>query len=104
MNAPQNSNPSPSKRRRLQVSLLMITAAVLAGASWFASAPAGMGDNACTVCHKRTQTVTVPCNSLDYRRHKDHGDPDGMCTATMGSGAADSKIGQKIDAPSGPDQ
>lgn len=85
--------------------LLIITATVLAGASWFASAPSGMGDNSCTVCHKNTTTLTLPCNSLDYRRHKDHGDPDGMCAATSGSRDDGSKISAKISAKTGqPDQ
>ena len=33
----------------------------------------------CTVCHKRTTTITLPCNSLEYRRHLDHGDTPGAC-------------------------
>jgi hypothetical protein len=33
----------------------------------------------CTVCHKRTQTLTLPCDSLDYQRHLDHGDTVGPC-------------------------
>ena len=33
----------------------------------------------CTVCHKRTTTITVPCNSLEHRRHLDHGDTEGPC-------------------------
>lgn len=39
----------------------------------------------CTVCHKRTLTITVPCDSLEYRRHRDHGDLDGPCPANAGS-------------------
>ncbi len=35
----------------------------------------------CTICHKKTSTLTFPCNSLEYRRHKDHGDPDGACAS-----------------------
>lgn len=33
----------------------------------------------CVVCHKNTQTLVLACNSLEFRRHKDHGDPDGPC-------------------------
>jgi sugar lactone lactonase YvrE len=36
----------------------------------------------CTICHKGVQTLTLPCGSLEYRRHKDHGDTDGPCTGT----------------------
>jgi hypothetical protein len=39
--------------------------------------------NICIVCHKNTTTLTLTCNSLDYRRHKDHGDPDGACSASQ---------------------
>ena len=37
-----------------------------------------LGGN-CTICHKGVQTLTLPCNSLDYRRHLDHGDTLGTC-------------------------
>ena len=33
----------------------------------------------CTVCHKHITTITLPCNSLEYRRHVDHGDTEGPC-------------------------
>jgi hypothetical protein len=35
--------------------------------------------NLCSVCHKQTTTITVPCNSLEYRTHLDHGDTPGAC-------------------------
>jgi hypothetical protein len=35
--------------------------------------------NECTVCHKHTTTITLPCGSLELRRHLDHGDPPGAC-------------------------
>ncbi len=35
--------------------------------------------NGCTVCHKHTTSLTLPCNSLEYRRHLDHGDTPGAC-------------------------
>jgi hypothetical protein len=41
------------------------------------AAPAPSGE--CTVCHKRTQTIELPCNSTDYLRHLDHGDTIGPC-------------------------
>lgn len=36
----------------------------------------------CPVCHKGSLTLTPLCNTLDYRRHKDHGDPDGACAGS----------------------
>lgn len=36
----------------------------------------------CTVCHKRTQTQTYDCSSLDYQRHLDHGDPAMACPSS----------------------
>ncbi len=35
--------------------------------------------NECGVCHKGTQTLILPCSSLGYRRHLDHGDAIGPC-------------------------
>jgi hypothetical protein len=43
------------------------------------------GDDDCTVCHKRRQTLILPCQSLSYRRHVDHGDTAGACPPTVGS-------------------
>ena len=37
------------------------------------------GTNQCTVCHKHTATLTLPCNSLEYQRHLGHGDTEGPC-------------------------
>ncbi len=58
--------------------------AILAVAFWFSTGLAQDGDgvSTCTVCHKRTQTLSFPCNSLDYRRHLDHGDTMGACAVT----------------------
>ncbi len=33
----------------------------------------------CQVCHKHALTLTLPCDSLEYRRHLDHGDTPGVC-------------------------
>jgi hypothetical protein len=38
----------------------------------------------CTVCHKHTTTITLPCNSMEYRRHLDHGDSVGACPSVAG--------------------
>ena len=35
--------------------------------------------NECTVCHKHTATLTLPCNSLELLRHRGHGDTEGPC-------------------------
>jgi hypothetical protein len=80
----------------LRFSLWTIATAMLAGAFWFAASPSGFAGNTCMVCHKNATTLTLPCNSLDYRRHKDHGDPDGMCAGTPGSRIDDSA---QVDIP-----
>jgi hypothetical protein len=36
----------------------------------------------CNVCHLGTTTLPLTCNSLDWRRHIDHGDPMGACPST----------------------
>ena len=61
---------------------------------WLITGSAGLADNTCTVCHKRTLTIMVPCNSLDYRRHKDHGDPDGACAASRTNRKSDTERGK----------
>ena len=38
------------------------------------------GDNMGLLCHKRMTTLNLPLNSLEYRRHIDHGDTVGSCT------------------------
>lgn len=83
-------------RNALRLSLWMAATAMLAGTFWFTSSPTSFADNACTVCHKNATTLNPPCNSLDYRRHKDHGDPDGACANTTGSRIDD---GARRDAP-----
>ena len=69
---------STNVRTSISVALLAAAAAAL----WFSASSPGLADNNCTVCHKGTQTLVLTCNSLEYRRHKDHGDPDGACAAT----------------------
>jgi hypothetical protein len=62
--------------------------AMLAVAFWFSTSPSGLaqeqtgGVSTCSVCHKRTTTMTFDCSSLDYRRHLDHGDTMGACGVT----------------------
>jgi N-acetylneuraminic acid mutarotase len=38
----------------------------------------------CTLCHKHTQTLVLPCNSMEFRRHIDHGDSAGACPSGAG--------------------
>lgn len=62
---------------------LLLLAMAFAAAFLFLTSREGFaGSNNCVVCHKRTQTLTLPCNSLEYRRHIDHGDPMTACAAT----------------------
>jgi hypothetical protein len=70
-----------SGARRLRFLLVAVTLTGSVALFWF-SASADDVDNVCIVCHKHTTTLTLTCNSLDYRRHKDHGDPDGACSAS----------------------
>lgn len=56
--------------------------AALAVGFWFSTTPGMAQGSSCTVCHKRRQSLTFACNSLDYRRHLDHGDTMGECPVT----------------------
>jgi len=57
------------------------------------------GPPTCDVCHKRTTTFTLPCASLEYRRHLDHGDPPMACAATLTAIDVPVKIGAIAPAP-----
>jgi hypothetical protein len=63
-------------------SLCLMVAATLAVTFWLAAGPSTQAQAPCTVCHKRTSELTFTCNSLDYRRHLDHGDTMGKCNIT----------------------
>ena len=65
---------------RIPLVFALIIASVVS--LWFAVAPRAQAGVNCDVCHKGVLTVTTICSSLDYRRHKDHGDPDGPCAPT----------------------
>ena len=72
-------------RRAIRTRALIVIAASLAGVFWFLSGPSGLAGApppTCFVCHRRTDTVELLCNSLDYQRHLDHGDPMGPCPGT----------------------
>ncbi|MDQ6860937.1 MAG: hypothetical protein M3032_07265 [Verrucomicrobiota bacterium] len=65
----------------LSASALFSAAVLLAATFWFASSSTAT-PGLCQVCHKRTQTFTFQCNSVQYAGHKGHGDPDGPCQPT----------------------
>lgn len=68
------------RKHALRTPALAALAALLAGSFWMATGSSGIaGAPMCTVCHKRSQTQQYPCNSLEYARHLDHGDPMGSC-------------------------
>lgn len=70
-------------RSRLVTPLGLIILATLAVAFWMSTSSSGLAQEPqCSVCHKRTQTLTFPCNTLDYQRHLDHGDPMNACAVT----------------------
>ena len=48
----------------------------------------------CTVCHKHTTTLTLPCNSIEYRRHLDHGDSAGVCPPSKKPSDQTDSLGQ----------
>jgi hypothetical protein len=68
--------------RSLTASVAGLLVAILSATFWIVSAAAGGSPTDCTVCHKRTQTITLGCNTLEYRRHLDHGDAMGACAVT----------------------
>lgn len=91
MKTPQSLQSPSNGRTGFRTVVWTLVTAILAGAFWFVTVPSSMG-GACTVCHKNVQTLNLPCSSLEYRRHKDHGDPDGACSATTGSKAGNGKL------------
>jgi hypothetical protein len=87
----------PKANRAVRAPVFIMLVAASAVTFWFASAPKALATD-CMVCHKRTQTLTLTCGSLAWRRHKDHGDPDGACGATT----ANSFVTPERPAPSHP--
>ena len=71
-------------RPLIKTSALVFVPAVLGIAFWFITGSTSVaGPNMCDVCHKNSLTITLACNSLEYRRHIDHGDPPHACGATQ---------------------
>ncbi len=62
--------------------LVAATVGLAAVFSGLTSPSSVAGTNNCTVCHKRNTTLVLACNSLEYQRHLDHGDPMNACNAT----------------------
>ena len=48
----------------------------------------------CTVCHKHMTTLNLPCNSMEYRRHLDHGDTVGACPPSKNPSDQTDSLGQ----------
>jgi hypothetical protein len=76
-------NFTPRSLRTAVVRIPIVSALIIAAvvSLWFVTARPALALNV-QVCHKRVDTITVVFGSLDYRRHKDHGDTDGPCAAT----------------------
>jgi hypothetical protein len=64
---------------RTPLALFLVVASTVT--FWFATAPEARATTV-QLCHKKTQTISVIFGSLTWRRHKDHGDPDGPCSTT----------------------
>ncbi len=80
-------NPPEIGRQLLKTSAFFFAPVLLGMAFWFITSTSGVaGPNLCDVCHKNTATLTFACNSLEYRRHIDHGDPMHACGATVING------------------
>ena len=71
-----------TSERPIRTRAIIVTAASLAMTFWFLSNPSAVAGNTCMVCHRRVDTLTLACNSLEYQRHLDHGDPPDACDGT----------------------
>jgi hypothetical protein len=80
LNGPNHPTANPA----IRTPAILIVAATLAVTFWFMASSTGLAvsPNQCTVCHKRTTTLVLACNSLEYQRHIDHGDPATACPAS----------------------
>lgn len=71
-------------KQLIKTSALFFAPVVLGIGFWLITGATGVaGPNQCDVCHKNTLTITLACNSLEYRRHLDHGDPAHACGVTQ---------------------
>ncbi len=71
---------------------IVLALALAAGFCAFSASVGRADDNQCVVCHKRMQTLTLACNSLEYRRHIDHGDPMMACDGSPTKGDAEKRL------------
>lgn len=62
---------------------LLTMVGALALGFYFATASTSGAQQSCQVCHKRKQTLTLPCQSSAVERHLAHGDTAGPCPATQ---------------------
>lgn len=69
------------RSRSISTSVAIIFTTASAIAFWFATAPRASAAD-CTLCHKKTLTITVVCGSPDHQRHVGHGDTVGACSAS----------------------
>ena len=95
-------NPRTSRsvigKHLIKSSPFFFASALLGVASWLVTGATGVaGPNLCDVCHKNSLTLTFACNSLDYRRHLDHGDPPHACTGTRINGKNDGSAAKAND-------
>jgi hypothetical protein len=63
-------------------SIGLMLGVTLAVAFWFTTSPSGNAQTQCQLCHKRTQTISVTCGSVQYNGHLGHGDTVGACPVT----------------------
>lgn len=73
------------QKNALTLSLGLSLGGSLALAFWFATSPNALGQDGngmCPLCHKGSQNLSIPCGTLEYRRHVDHGDRIGGCDVT----------------------
>jgi len=70
-------------KSRIPTPVSMIGCALMAVTFWSIFTTAGIAqDPQCTVCHKRSTTLTFSCADSEYARHLDHGDTMGACGVT----------------------
>ena len=81
-----NNSVSPGRwfrKHQSSTSASLIAVAFLSATFWLVtSALASPKQVLCTVCHRRTTTLMLPCDGLEYQRHLDHGDTMGACMMT----------------------
>jgi hypothetical protein len=106
----KNFSTAPIFGRAIRVSGILLVAAGLAIGYGAATATSGFAQSReakkegtpviCTVCHKRRDTLQIPCGDLEYRRHVAHGDTQGACpTSPIAPTEPPVKIDPKAEEP-----